>query len=148
VLFHFEHGFHQPALLDRQEMRLVFERGEVRLFDWVPTHGTLRALVDDEATAALAAMLPGAVVRQVERLAGGSRTVRGRFREWEATTIVEIEFAAGDKMTVYAEAVRDLAADQIARIRNPAHARRLAEADGVAAVEMACDADRLAESRL
>ena len=46
VLFHFEHGFHQPSRMDRQEMRLVFERGEVRLFDWVPTHGTVRGLLD------------------------------------------------------------------------------------------------------
>jgi len=144
ILFHFEHGFHQPALLDRQEMRLVFERGELRLFDWVPTRGTLRALVDDETTAALAAMLPGALVRTAERIAGGPRRVRGRFHDWEATAVTEIDFAAGDKMTVYAEAVRDLAADQIARIRDPARVRRLTEADCVAAVALACEADRLA----
>jgi len=148
ILFHFEHGFHQPGLLDRQEMRLVFERGELRLFDWVPTRGTLRALVDDEAAAALAAMLPGAIVRTTKRLAGGPRPVRGRFREWEATAIVEIEFAAGDKMAVYAAAVRDLAADQIARIRDPAHLRRLTEADSVAAVALACAADQLAQGSL
>ena len=147
VLFHFEHGFHQPALLDRQEMRLVFERGEVRLFDWVPTHGTLRALVDDEAATALAAMLPEPIVRASERLAGGPRPVRGRFRPWQAAALVEIEFASGgDKMAVYAEAVRALAADQIARIRNPSHVRRLTEADCVAAVALACEADRLAQS--
>lgn len=146
VLFHFEHGFHQPALLDRQEMRLVFERGEVRLFDWVPTHGTLRALVDDEAATALAAMLPEPIVRASERLAGGPRPVRGRFRPWQAAALVEIEFASGgDKMAVYAEAVRALAADQIARIRNPSHVRRLTEADCVAAVALACEADRLAQ---
>jgi predicted dehydrogenase len=145
ILFHFEHGFHQASLLDRQEMRLVFERGEVRLFDWVPTRGSLRALVDDQAAAALATLLPGAAVRAEERLPGGRRTVRGRFREWQATTLVEIDFASGgDKMAVYAEAVRDLAADQIARIRDPAHGRRLTEADSVAAVAMACEADRLA----
>jgi hypothetical protein len=91
-------------------------------------------------------MLPGAIVRTTERLAGGPRPVRGRFREWEATAIVEIEFAAGDKMAVYAAAVRDLAADQIARIRDPAHARRLTEADSVAAVALACEADRLAQA--
>jgi len=145
ILFHFEHGFHQPAPLDRQEMRLVFERGEVRLFDWVPTHGTLRALVDDEAAAALTALLPRATVRPAETLSGGGRMVRGRFREWRATTIVAIEFSAGgDKMAVYAAAVRDLAADQIARIRDPGHVRRLTEADSVSAVTLACEADRLA----
>jgi predicted dehydrogenase len=147
IVFHFEHGFHQPAPLDRQEMRLVFERGEVRLFDWVPTHGTLRALVDDEAAAALTALLPGATVRTAEPLAGGGRAVRGRFQEWPATAVVEFAFAAGgDKMAVYAAAVRDLAADQIARIRDPAHTRRLTEADSVAAVALACEADRLAQT--
>jgi hypothetical protein len=83
----------------------------------------------------------------VERLPGGTRAVRGRFREWEATALVEIDFVSGgDKMTVYTEAVRDLAADQIARIRDPAHERRLTEADSVAAVALACDADRLAQA--
>ena len=147
ILFHFEHGFHQPALLDRQEMRLVFERGEVRLFDWVATRGTLRALVDDEAAAALAALLPGATLRSTEPLAGGGRMVRGRFREWPATAVVEIDFASGgDKMAVYAAGVRDLAADQITWIRDPSHVRRLTEADSVAAVALACEADRLARS--
>jgi hypothetical protein len=126
-------------------MRLVFERGEVRLFDWVPTRGTLRALVDDEAAGALMALLPRATLRTREPLPAGQRRVRGRFREWPATAVVEIDFASGgDKMAVYAAAVRDLAADQIAHIRDPAHARRLTEADSVAAVALACEADRLA----
>jgi hypothetical protein len=61
--------------------------------------------------------------------------------------VVEIDFSpGGDKMAVYAAAVRDLAADQIARIRDPAHARRLTEADSVAAVALACEADRLAQA--
>ena len=147
ILFHFEHGFHQPALLERQEMRLVFERGEVCLFDWVPTHGTLRALLDDEAVTAVSALLPQATVRRSERLAGGPKRVRGRIREWAAATLVEIDFrTGGDKMAVYAQAVSDLAADQIARIRDPHHVRRLTEADCVAAVAVACEADRLALS--
>ena len=145
ILFHFEHGFHQPSRLDRQELRLVFERGEVRLFDWVPTRGEVRALVDDEAAAALAAMLPRAEVRVVDRYAGAGRRVRGRFRDFEAAALVEIGFSLGmDKLQVYGEAVRDLAADQVARIRDPGHVRRLTEADAVASVALACEADRLA----
>ena len=49
-------------------------------------------------------------------------------------------------MAVYGAAVRALAADQIARIRDPAHARRLTEADSVAAVALAVEADRLARA--
>ncbi len=78
VLFHYEHGFHQPSRMDRQEMRLVFERGEVRIFDWVPTHGELRGLVDDDGLGVLTAILPGSVVHTIEQYEGDRRRVRGR----------------------------------------------------------------------
>ena len=73
--------------------------------------------------------------------------MRGRFQPFEATALVEIEFDLGvGKIDLYGQVVRDLAADQIANIRDPAHVRRLTEADSVAAVAMACEADRLALS--
>ena len=31
----FYHGFDQPKILDRQEMRLQFEKGDISLFEWV-----------------------------------------------------------------------------------------------------------------
>lgn len=145
VLFHYEHGFHQPSRLDRQELRLVFERGEVRLYDWVPTHGEVRALVDDDAAASLAAMLPRAALRTVDRYAAAARRIRGRFRDFEAAELVAIDFSLGlEKLQIYGEVVHDLAADQLARIRDPNHIRRLTETDSVAAVALACEADRLA----
>ena len=145
VLFHFEHGFHQPSRIDRQELRLVFERGELRLFDWVPTRGELRALLDDAATAELAKLLPAASVRTVERYEGDARHVRGRFHSFDAAGLAEMSFTVGkDKLGIYGDVVRDLAADQIAWIRDPSHRRRLTEAESVASVAMACDADRMA----
>jgi len=145
ALFHFEHGFHQASRLDRQEMRLVFERGEVRLFDWVPTHGLVRGLLDAAAIDDVAAMLPGSSVRVVERYEGEGRRVRGRFRPFEADALVEITFTTGmTKLDIYGQVVRDLAADQIAWIRDPGHVRRLTEEDSVQSVAMACDADRIA----
>jgi predicted dehydrogenase len=145
VLSHFEHGVHQPSRLDRQELRLVFERGELRLYDWVPTHGEVRGLLDDAAAERLARLLPSATVRVVERLDGAAREVRGRFRPFEAAAVVDIRFTTGrDKLGIYGDVVGALAADQIAWIRDPTHERRLTEADSAAAVAMACDADRLA----
>ncbi|HEV8083300.1 MAG TPA: Gfo/Idh/MocA family oxidoreductase, partial [Chitinophagaceae bacterium] len=35
-LVNFYHGFDQPKILDRQEMRLQFERGEITLYEWIP----------------------------------------------------------------------------------------------------------------
>jgi predicted dehydrogenase len=145
VLFHFEHGFHQPSRMDRQEMRLVFERGEVRLFDWVPTHGSIRGLVDETTQRRLAEILPRAVACPEVRYEAADRRVVGRFKTFAATRLVEMTFTTGlDKLDLYGSVVRDLAADQIAWIRDPAHMRRLTEADSVAAVAMACEADRLA----
>ena len=145
VLFHFEHGFHQPSRLDRQEMRLVFERGELRLFDWVPTHGDLRGLLDDAAVESLAGMLPGSTVRRLDRYAGDNQHVRGRFRPFDASVLAEISFTSGmDKLDLYGQVVSDLFADQLGWIRDRAHRRRLTEADGVASVAMACAADRMA----
>lgn len=145
ILFHFEHGFHQPSRMDRQELRLVFERGELRLFDWVPTHGELRAVLDDATIPAVAALLPAATTRVVERYAGAARQVRGRFRSFAASALVEMSFTTGkDKLGIYGDVVADLAADQVAWIRDPAHRRRLTEAEGVASVALACAADHLA----
>jgi len=145
VLFHFEHGFHQPNRLDRQELRLVFELGEVRLFDWVPTHGVVRAFVNGGTSEILADILPGLVTVVTQRCDGEERRVGGRFRSFDATALVEATFTTGmDKMHLYAAVVRDLMADQLARIRDPGHIRRLTEADSVAAVATACEADRMA----
>jgi predicted dehydrogenase len=145
LLFHFEHGFHQASRMDRQELRLVFERGELRLFDWVPTHGLVRAMLDEAATAALAGILPRAAVHRVEAYEGTARMARGRFKPFLASGLVEIRFTTGlDKLGIYAQVVRDLAADQLAWIRDPSHPRRLTEADSVASVAMACTADRMA----
>ncbi|MFM8634509.1 MAG: Gfo/Idh/MocA family protein [Planctomycetia bacterium] len=145
VLVHYVHGFHQPTRLDRQEMRLVFERGELRLFDWVFTHGVLRALVDGAATDQLADMLPGSVVRQIDRFEGPARSMRGRFKPFTASNLVEITFTSGlDKMGTYAAAVRDLAADQLAWLQDRSRCRRVTAANGVAAVATACEADRMA----
>ena len=58
---------------------------------------------------------PDFVLNQ-DRYAGAGRRVRGRFRDFEAAALVEIGFSLGmDKLQVYGDAVRDLAADQMAR---------------------------------
>ncbi len=49
VLVNFYHGFHQAGRMDRQELRLVFERGDVTLFDWVPTRARIHAIADEAA---------------------------------------------------------------------------------------------------
>ena len=51
ILVNFYHGFHQTGRMDRQELRLVFEWGDVTLFDWVPTNGRIHAIVNEHRLA-------------------------------------------------------------------------------------------------
>ena len=60
VLVNFYHGFHQAGRMDRQELRLVFERGDVTLYDWVPTRARIHAIADEAQTRALCELFPGA----------------------------------------------------------------------------------------
>ena len=47
-LFNFYHGFHQADRMDRQELKLVFELGDITLHEWVPTTLELYGLVNDQ----------------------------------------------------------------------------------------------------
>ena len=60
TLVNFYHGFHQTGRMDRQEMRFLFERGDVTLYDWVPTHARVHAIADEAGTRALCEIFPGA----------------------------------------------------------------------------------------
>ena len=60
ALVNFYHGFHQTGRMDRQELRLVFERGDVTLYDWVPTRARIHAIADEAETRALCEIFPGA----------------------------------------------------------------------------------------
>jgi predicted dehydrogenase len=57
----FYHGFDQLKVLDRQEMRLLFERGEITLFEWIPVKMRLHGLLDGA---------PEPVTREYENPAG------------------------------------------------------------------------------
>ena len=59
ILVNFYHGFHQTGRMDRQELRLVFEWGDVTLFDWVPTRVRIHAIVDEAQTRRLCDLFPG-----------------------------------------------------------------------------------------
>ena len=123
-----------PYLEEFAKQARVFEDCQSSSCWTVPSHASM-----------FTGLLPAATTRVVERYDGAARQVRGRFRPFEASALVEIAFTTGkDKLGIYGDVVADLAADQFAWIRDPAHRRRLTEAEGVASVALACAADRLA----
>ncbi|HEY4937214.1 MAG TPA: Gfo/Idh/MocA family oxidoreductase, partial [Puia sp.] len=46
-IVNFYHGFDQPEILDRQEFRLLFERGEITMYGWVPVKMKLHGLLQN-----------------------------------------------------------------------------------------------------
>ncbi len=140
--FGFYHGFTQASRLDRQEIRLVFERGELTLRGWVADRMEMTALVEERGRAALEAIFPSARVKLIEDL--GGRPARRRWREESMGQLLCLEGAAGGgRDEVYGDALRGLLADLAAAVREGRAPLASAEA-GREALLLALEAERLA----
>ncbi len=141
----FYHGFHQPGRLDRQELRLVFERGDVTLFEWVPTRVRIRAIADEAGTRTLCGLFPHARLDVTQVYAGPDRRCQGRSKQLDVYQQLELTAGAGDpKLCRYGELLRAMLADQIAWIHDHRHERRVTEQNGRDSLAMAVEAGRLA----
>ncbi|WP_406694732.1 Gfo/Idh/MocA family oxidoreductase [Singulisphaera sp. Ch08] len=143
----FYHGFHQTGRMDRQELRLVFERGDITLHDWVPTRLQIRAVVDERQTRKLCDLLPGARLDVVEPYGGKDRTCRGRGHEYDVYQKIDLAYGDGQaKSPLYSKLLRAMMADQVAWIRDRNHQRVVTEANGRDSLVTACEADALAHA--
>jgi len=144
TLFSFYHGFHQASALDRQELRLVCERGEAVLRGWVAGEVAVRALLKEEAAERLSALFPGSKLTVEKRLEGRDRIQRGRGKEEEADGVFLLTWKDDNEPQArYAEARRDLMVDFIRSIEKPDHRPRVTASDGLEALRIALRADRL-----
>jgi predicted dehydrogenase len=142
----FYHGFTQASRMDRQELRLLFERGDVTLREWIPTQAIVRAALDEAATSALAAIFPGARI-DVEALYGASdRNIGARHKTYEAYQRITLSSAPATKMTIYGDLLRAFLADQLAYIAEPSHPRVITEDNGRESLRMSVRATQLAMS--
>ncbi|MEA3208099.1 MAG: hypothetical protein QOE70_1156 [Chthoniobacter sp.] len=146
-LVNFHHGFTQPGRLDRQEFRLLFERGDLTLEEWVPVRARLRAAVNEEQTRTLMELFPGARLDVLKTYGGRDRAARGRQKDLDLSQQIELHHGLGDdKMRRYCELLRAFFADQAAWLRDRAHVRKLTERNGRDSLAMAAAAARLAEA--
>ena len=144
-LVNFYHGFHQAGRMDRQELRLVFERGDVTLHDWVPTRARIHALVDERQTRDLCALFPGARLDVSTSYSGPDRVCRGRGKEIDAYQVIDLSWGDGQgKSQIYGRLLRAMMEDQVAWIRDRNHRRVVTEANGRDSLAMSCAADAMA----
>ena len=122
ALVNFYHGFHQAGRMDRQELRLVFERGDVTLYDWVPTRARVHAIVDEAQTRDLCDLFPGARLDVTATYAPKDRACRGRHKAIDAYQMIELAWGDGvQKSHLYGGLLRAVMADQVAWIRDRSH---------------------------
>jgi predicted dehydrogenase len=147
VHFNFYHGFHQPGRLDRQELRLMFERGDVLLQGWVPTSVRLHAVADELQTRQLCDLFPGARIDALTTYSARDRSFYSHGREHDVYQLFELSWGEWrQKMPLYCELLRQMMADQLAWIRDRRHQRKITEQNGRDSVATACAADRLARA--
>ena len=148
-LVNFYHGFTQTGRMDRQEMRLLFEQGDITLFEWVPTRMIMRCVVDEETTRALMNLFPGAQLNVTANVSGKDRPLRGRHKEFDAYQQIEIRFGFGDeKQHLYSELLRLMFRDQVNAIHYPDVHRIISESNGLNSLEIAMVADQMARQSL
>jgi predicted dehydrogenase len=148
VRVNFYHGFTQTGRMDRQELRLLFERGDVQLHGWVPTSARIHAIADESDTRTLCELFPGARLDVFVAYGPKDRHCAGHGREYDVYQKFDLYWGEGrEKSRLYCELLRDFMSDQVAWIRDRSHVRKTTEQNGRDSVAIACAADRLAHDR-
>ena len=127
----FYHGFDQPKVLDRQEIRLEFERGEITLYEWVPVKMRLHGLFQSNELKSLANLIGDFTV--THNTGNGNKKVKGRFTDIHYDDHVTIEYGnVSEKQERYQDLLTAMLNDQWSWIKDRTHKRII---DGNNAVE-------------
>lgn len=140
------HGFDQPSRMDRQELRLLFERGDLTLYEWVPVRMVLNAIVTDEEVKKIRGIFPDAEFSELERYKGNDRSCKGNFKQYSVDVKIRIESGRdAQKGDIYRLILRDMIKDQLAWIRDRKHERVITGMNGVNSLKMAWEAEQNAQ---
>lgn len=137
-LFNFYHGFHQADRMDRQEMKLVFETGDVTLHEWVPSRMVLNALVTTKTKETIEQLFPEGKLKILKSFNGNEK----KYTSHAANRIADhqIILETGDnslKYTIYQQLLTNMLADQIQWLNNRNHVRRITGENALNSVKMA-----------
>jgi predicted dehydrogenase len=139
-LVNFYHGFDQPKLMDRQEMRLQFEKGDVSLFEWVPTRLQLNAICSESELETLQQIFPDITINKKEEFRPVHH-LRGRFKVMEAAYKIQAHTDKNiEKQTLYQQLLQDMLADQLRWIQDNTYARLIDQDNAVSSLKLAVEA--------
>lgn len=142
----FYHGFDQPKILDRQEMRLLFEHGEITLYEWIPVKIKLHGLLKDDQLNHLKEIMGACSIKFQNEMYGRDNNVTGRFTQINFDTEVTIESGdIADKQTRYQQLLINMLTDQWAWIKDRKHKRTIDENNAMESLRMAEDATKISK---
>jgi len=134
----FYHGFDQPKILDRQEMRLMFERGEITLYEWVPVKMKLHGLMTDEQLEFLKELVGECSVTHDTKTQTANQKVTGRFTEIKFDREITLECGnIKDKQKRYEHLLISMLTDQWKWIKDHNHKRIIDGSNAVESLRMA-----------
>lgn len=138
----FYHGFNQPKVLDRQEMRLQFDRGDITLYEWVPVKIRMHGLFTKEQFEKIHQLFPAA---HIDIHSTGSEFVRGKFKDIRYDALMTITAGdIADKMDRYEQLLISMLTDQWTWIKNPHHRRKIDDTNAVESLRIAEEAAKMA----
>jgi hypothetical protein len=141
----FYHGFDQPKLLDRQEMRLQFERGDVRMYGWIPVRMKLHGLLQKKQLERLGEMMPNLSIAHHNGSWSANQKVRGRFTDISFDHHVTLEYGnISEKQSRYQEMLVAMILDQWKWINDHNHIRVIDDSNALQSLKMAEEATRIA----
>lgn len=141
------HGFDQPNILDRQEMRLEFEKGELTLFGWIPVRMKLHGLFRKEQIKRLHELIgPFSIVEHDNKEQLNIR-VKGRFLDTIYDHHITIECGSDtEKQNRYQQMLTDMLLDQWKWITNSEHIRTIDDNNALESLRMAELATKIAQT--
>jgi predicted dehydrogenase len=146
-IVNFYHGFDQPEILDRQEMRLQFEYGEITLYEWIPVKMKLHGLLQKSNLKKLQEMIRSDSVIHHNNLSPENKKPEGRFNKIHFEDHITIEYKTDlGKQNLYQQMLTAMLSDQWSWIKDHKHIRVIDDSNAVQSLKIAEDANRLAQN--
>lgn len=142
---HFFHGFNQPRILDRQQMRLQFERGDITLEEWVPNRLVLHAACTRVECDQLKALFPAATMTILEQWDEPQHAC-GRFKPIEFDLKIRLDTGViQPKLALYEHLVGAMFDDQLRWLADRSHKRKIDQRNATQSLAVAVEAERIAK---
>jgi predicted dehydrogenase len=147
AIVNFYHGFDQPQILDRQEMRLQFEFGEITLYEWIPVKMKLHALLQKNNLKRSQEIMGSDSIIHHNNFSEEGQKPKGRFNKLLFEDHITIEYKNDSgKQNVYQQMLTSMLSDQWSWIKDRKHIRVIDDSNAVRSLKIAEDATRLAQN--